>query len=292
MTGLPTPGVARLTVLIAAVVAGALGYPWRTGTERWVLGVAVGLAVVCAACWRGRFLTTILRQWLRMILGRNPIQQGAPGPDGTVNDSTATVLLKVAQPGRQVPVGLLTGYLDRYGLVCDSIRLTTRSTTVETTTWVGLTFSAARNLAALQARSAQLPLRDTAEAAARRLISELGEIGCPAELVDQVPDPAADDAREHWRSVTDSRGHVTTYIVDTADEETLAAIRSAVPGEAWTVLEIGGTPALPRITAGAAIRTDDSPTGGMSVPGLVAVPGRQAVALSALHPLSGARLVS
>lgn len=287
MTGVPSPGVGRLTVVLLAIIPAVLAYPWRTEAERWVLGVAVAVVVLSLAWWRGRFLTTLLRQRVRIALGSKDI--GLVAPETGV---TTTVLLRVAESDRAVPLRLLIGYLDRYGLVCDSIRLTTRSTAVGTATWIGLTVNAVPNLAALQARSAQLPLRQTAEAAARRLVAQLGEIGCTATLVDEAPAAVAEGAREHWRSVADSRGYVTVYGVGAATEETLAAIRAAVPGETWTVLEIDGTPALPRITAGAAIRSDESPASTAPMAGLVPIAGRQAAALKALHPLSGTRLIS
>ncbi len=287
MTGVPSPGTGRLAVVLSAVVAAVLAYPWRAETERWVLGVVAAVAVVSLVWWRGRYLTTILRRRVRIALGGTSIRQGVAR-----KDATTTVLLRMAAADRQVPLGLLVGYLDRYGLVCDSVRLTTRTTATGTTKWIGLTFDAARNLAALQARSPELPLQQTAAAAARRLVGQLDEIGCTATLVDDAPTVVAEGAQERWRAVRDSQGYVAVYGVGEATEEALAAVRASAPGESWTVLEIAGTPALPRITAGAAIRTAESPSGAVPVPGLVPVPGRQAAALTALIPLSGARLIA
>jgi type VII secretion protein EccE len=289
MSRVPSPGAARLTIVLSAVFLAVLAYPWQSATERWVLGVAVVVVLVSLAWWRGRHVTTILGQWIRMTMHRKAIQHSPLDLRYTATEATTTVLLRVEGSDRQVPLRLLTGYLDRYGLVCESIRLTTHSTMGGTTTWIGLTFSAARNLAALQARSAQLPLRQTAEAAARRMLGQLGEMGYTATLVDRLPDAVATDARERWQSVTDSRGHVTTYSVDPATEETLTAVRASAAGETWTVIEVAGTATQPRIRAAAAIRTDAPPAA--TAPGLVPVPGRQANALAALHPLSGTRLI-
>ncbi|AQT78274.1 type VII secretion protein EccE [Mycolicibacterium litorale] len=287
MTGVPSPGTGRLAVVLSAIVAAVLAHPWRTETERWVLGVAAAVAVVSLVWWRGRYLTTIARQRVRIALGGTSIRQGEAR-----TDATTTVLLRMSESDRQVPLRLLVGYLDRYGLVCDSVRLTTRTTAAGTTTWIGLTFDAARNLAALQARAQELPLQQTAAAAARRLVGELDEIGCTTTLVDDAPTAVADGARERWRAVSDSQGYVAVYGVGEATEEALAAVRASAPGESWTVLEIDGTPALPRLSAAAAIRTDAAPSAAVPVPGLVPVPGRQAAALSALHPRSGARLIA
>ena len=56
-------------------------------------------------------------------------------------------------------------------------------------TWIALTVSAADNLAALQARSARIPLQETTQVAVRRLADHLREIGWEAGMVgpDDVP---------------------------------------------------------------------------------------------------------
>jgi hypothetical protein len=63
---------------------------------------------------------------------------------------------------------LIAGYLDRYGVRCDKIRITSRDLDGLRTTWIGMTLGAVENLAALRARSPRIPLRDTAEVAGRR----------------------------------------------------------------------------------------------------------------------------
>ena len=288
MSGIP--GAGRLTVVLLVVVSAVLAYPWRATNDRWVLGVAAAVVLVSLLRWRGRYLTTIVGQRLRVLLRRRMIQAAPADLHWAGTDAVATVLVRVDSRDREPPFGLLAGYLDRYGLLCDSVRVTTRSTQADVTTWIGLTFSGARNLAALQGRSAQIPLRETAENAARRLIGHLREIGWTAKLADpdQVPDLVAAGARERWQSVTDARGYLTTYAAK--DPEGLAAVSSAAAAEAWTVVEIAGTSPLDRLRAGAVIRTEEPPKA--PLPGLVSLPGRQASALAALHPLSGARLVT
>ena len=67
-----------------------------------------------------------------------------------------------------LPLPLLAKYLNRYGIRADAIRVTSRDAVSDNglrqrETWIGLTVSAAANLPALQARSARIPLRETAE---------------------------------------------------------------------------------------------------------------------------------
>ncbi|TDO10033.1 type VII secretion protein EccE [Mycobacterium sp. BK086] len=287
MSGIP--GRWRLTVVLLAVVSAVLAYPYQSTNDRWALGIAAAVVVASLLWWRGRFLTTIIGQRIRVLLHRKPIQAAPADLRFTGADAVTTVLVRVDSGDRELPHRLLAGYLDRYGLLCDSVRVTTHTTQTDVTTWIGLTVSGARNLSALQGRSAQIPLRETAENAARRLIGHLREIGWTATIADpdQIPDLVAKDARERWQSVTDARGHLTTYTAKTP--EALAAATAAAT-ESWTVVELAGTSPLDRIRVGAAIRTEDRPTA--ELPGLVPITGRQANALAALHPLSGVRLVN
>ncbi len=190
--------------------------PWRSTADRWALGIAIGVVLMSLIWWRGQFLTTILWRRLRVLLNRRPIEgASADIQGGRRSDAVTTALLRVDSRAGELPLGVLTGYLDRYGLLCDAVRVTTRTAPDSTTTWIGLTFSGARNLAALQGRSPLIPLRQTAENAARRLAGHLQETGWTATLVDagDVPVLAEVDAREWWRSVTDARGYLTTYTV-------------------------------------------------------------------------------
>jgi type VII secretion protein EccE len=187
----------------------------------------------------------------------------------------------------------LARYLDRYGVVCDSVRVTSRTTPDTTTTWIGLAVSGARNMSALRGRSARIPLRQTAEVAARRLAAQLVETGWTATYVaeDELPVLAAPHAREGWRSVIDDHGHLTTYAV-AHPESAAAGVSPSVGQESWTAVEIVGTPTRPQIRAGIAIRTHERPATTAPMRGLLPMPGRQASALAALHPLSGLRLVN
>lgn len=292
MTGIPAPGPARLTVVIVAVVSAVLAYPWRSTTDRWALGIAVAVVLISLIGWGGRYLTRMVAERIRILLSRKTIPATPPVLRAAGADAVTTVLVRVDSGARALPLGLLTGYLDRYGLVCDAVRVTTRTAAGDTTTWVSLAFSGARNLAALQARSPEIPLRQTAENAARRLASHLRESGWTATLVDadELPDLAAGDACEQWRTVSDARGYLTTYAV--SDPQTaLAAVSAANANETWTVIEIAGPSARTQIRAAAAIRTTDRPAKSAALQGLTVIAGRQARALTALHPLSGMRLV-
>lgn len=292
MTDTAGPGAGRLTVVTLGVVTAVLAYPWRSTTDRWALGIAVAVVLVSLIWWRGRFLTTIVRQRLRVLLGGRSIDD----PSGDVRwiggDPVTTALLRVDGRDGELPIEVLFGYLDRYGLVCDALRVTTRTAADSTTTWIGVTVSGARNLAALQARSPQIPLRQTAENAARRLAGHLRERGWAATIVgsDDVPVLTAADARERWRSVTDARGYLTTYTVANPDTA-LSGVSAGDGHEVWTVVEIAGDSPRTKVKAAAAIRTQDPPVTSAPLPGLTAISGRQAAALTALHPLSGVRLI-
>ncbi|MBI3693066.1 MAG: type VII secretion protein EccE, partial [Mycolicibacterium aromaticivorans] len=128
--------------------------------------------------------------------------------------------------------------------------------------------------------------------AARRLAGHLYDSGWTATLVDadDVPALVAADARERWRSVTDARGYLTTYTV--ADPQmVLGGVSTEGAQEVWTVVEMAGPSRRTDLRAGVAIRTDGPPATSSPVPGLAGISGRQARALTALHPLSGVRLV-
>lgn len=271
----PVPGGVRLTVVIASVVAASYAYPWQSVPDRWVLGVAAVVVVAVLAWWRGRHFTTMLAERLRMMLRGRAISLPA--------DPVATTVLLRVEDG-EPPMDLLSRYLDRYGLRCEPIRITTRTTPGRRAVWIGLRFNAARNLAALQARSPHIPLHQTARNTGRRLIEQLAEQGVTATLVDpaDIPDLVADDAREQWRFVADSRGYLTAYADSAIDPEMDCS-------ESWAAVEISGTPTHPTIRSAVAIRTENPPT---PVPASAPLTGRQASALAALHPLSSTRLLT
>ncbi len=194
----------------------------------------------------------------------------------------------------ELPLPLITGYLDRYGLRADTIRVTSHDTEVPCReTWIGLTFSAADNLAALRGRSARIPLQQTAEVAARRLVDHLREAGWTAAAAapEDIPELIEPSAPETWRRVRQgSDDYVAAYqvSVDDALPDTLAEIWSHPARETWTALEIAGNRTRRTLAVGCAYRTDHRPQ--PPSPGLTAQDGSHRLALRALDPLSTRRL--
>jgi ESX secretion system protein EccE len=294
-----TPPTGRLTLVALAVVAGALGFPWHSARERWVLGIAVAVVIVVLARWRGLPVTTILR---RRVAMRHP-KRGVRPASGGGTDERATAILRVAPPvsGPDVlPLPLIAGYADRYGLRAEAIRITSRDTATDAgapqrQTWIGLTLSAADNLAALQARSPQIPLHQTAEVAARRLADHLRESGWAASIADadEIPELYGRPVRETWRGVSQGDAdYIAAYQVkvDTALPNTLAAIWSYPVRETWTALEITGAGDEQTLAVACAFHTDAPPAAGGPLPGLISQSGNHRPALTALHPLSGQQL--
>ncbi|TGD84439.1 type VII secretion protein EccE [Mycolicibacterium sp. CH28] len=281
------PGTGRVTLALLAVAPAVIGYPWRTVPERWALGVAVGVMALLFGWWRGLHLTTIVRRRFGLLFGRRRLECGVP-PAVTLTgtDARTTAVLRVIDGGhRGVPFDLIAGYLDRYGLRCDAVRVTSRDTPAGRTTWIGLTMSVAANLPALQARSTKIPLRRTADLTARRLADELRERGWAVTGTDlAVPDLLGSQAREHWRAVADgSSGFVAAYsiAVDTLPE-TLTALWSEGFDELWTAIEVSGG----GLAAACAIRTEALPGSKAPLDGLVVRAGTQWAALRALAPES------
>jgi type VII secretion protein EccE len=295
-TSLPT---GRITLVLLAVVTAALAFLWHSARERWVLGIAIVAVIVLLARWQGLPLTTILRRRLA-ILRPN---RGARRADESVADVRTTALLRVTPPEADadiLPLPLIAGYAKRYGLRADAIRVTSRDSTSEAgtrqrETWIGLTLSAADNLAALQARSPQIPLHETAEVAARRLADHLRESGWTAALVapDDVPTPYPRSARETWTGIQHgSNDYFAAYRVkvDAALPNTLAAIWSYPVREVWTAAEVSGAGDDQTLAVGCAFRTDAGPGARRPLPGLISQSGNQRAALTALDPLSNQRL--
>lgn len=282
----PLPGVGRTTLAVAGVMVIALAYPWRTTGDQWALGVATAMLVILTAAWRGMYLTTVLRRRLALVVrGRRSI--GAHQQvDHTTTDARTTVVLRVLDDsGRDLPLSLIASYLDRYGVRCDSVRVTSCDTARGRTTWIGLTMSAAANLAALQARSSTLPLRQTAEITLRRLADELRELGCMPNMTDlAVPDLLGPQVKEGWRAVADAgRGYVAGYrIVGEPLADVLTALWAEPHEELWTAIEFRST----GVCARCAIRTPARPAGLPPVPGLAPLFGDQWRALAGLIPTS------
>jgi type VII secretion protein EccE len=282
-----------------AVVAGAMGFPWHSARERWVLGIAIVVAITLLARWRGLPVTTILGR--RLAMRRQT--RGARSAVQSATDVRTTALLRVTPPESgpdALPLPLIASYADRYGLRADNIRVTSRDFASDAgarqrETWIGLTLSAADNLAALQARSPKIPLHETAEVAARRLADHLRESGWTAAIAepDNIPELYARSARETWGGIEQgSADYVAAYQVkaDTALPNTLAAIWSYPVRETWTAVEITGAGDQQTLAVACAIRTDAPPTAGGPLPGLISQSGSHRPALTALHPLSNQRL--
>ena len=290
------PGSGRITLALLAVVPAAMAYPWHENNERWILGIAVVVVIGLLAWWRGLHVTTIVRKRLGLLGGRHRREPAAAAlVDRSVADARTTVVLRVlpdrdAHLSPDLPLGLLAQYRDRYGIRCDTVRVTSRDTPVGRTTWIGLTVSAAANLTALQARSADIPLRGAAETALRRLADHLREVGWAISTTDiDIPDLLGPDVTQRWRAVQDgAHGYVAAYA---ASPEALAELWSHPSSEIWTVLELSGAGAEPQVSVACAVRSDEAP-GAAPVPGLVAQLGDQRAALAALPPQSTRRVAA
>ncbi|MGJ6126742.1 type VII secretion protein EccE [Mycolicibacterium sp. Y3] len=286
------PGSARITVALLVGIPAAMAYPWAAGLQRWVLGSAVALVVLLLAWWRGRHLTTIVWRRLRLSLRPHRGSGTQAALDLSDNDAHATVVLRLLDgPDPYAPLDLIASYLDRFGLSCRSLRVTSRRTPTGAMTWVGLTMSARANLPALQARSTAIPLRDTAEIALRRLAAELRERGWSSTTSElNIPDLLGPRPEEHWRSVADgTMGFVTAYgMADASPEQLLGELRSQDFGEVWTAIEVSAT----GWSAACAVRSTVMAPVRPPLSGLTAQPGNQWAALDALRPTSTKRLDS
>lgn len=296
---IPKPGAARITLALLAVVPAVMAYPWQSTRAYWLLGIAAVAVLLLFGWWRGLHFTTILRRRLAIIR-----RGGGPVPEPDANTRTTALLrLGPASPDTGVlPLPLIARYLDCYGIRADSIRITSRGNASGVTdTWIGLTVSAVDNLTALQARSARIPLHETAEVAARRLADHLREIGFDANTVasEDVPEVLAFESekagRETWRAVQQGGSdYVAAYRVnpDSGLPETLAAVRAQQAREIWTALEIAPSDsgAHHTVAAACALRTDAAPESAAPVAGLTLERGNQRPALQALDPLSTRRL--
>lgn len=276
---------ARLTLALLFIVPAALAYPYETVTRRWILGIAITVVILLFAWWRGDFATTKLaRRW--------SVWRGNHSGGGTAQPADrATVLLRIDEASEEVPVAVIAGYTDRFGLRCDKVRITSRDLAGERQTWITLTLDAAQNLRSLQARSPRIPLHDTAEVLGRRLADHLRESGWAVTVVDADirPAPLSGDGKETWRAVTDSNGFLTAYRIPAAAlPEALAEVWAHPSEETWTAVEFGpGT-----VAAACALRTAERPASGAPISGLTVLGGRQRSVLEALDPLSSRRIGS
>jgi type VII secretion protein EccE len=286
-------------LVLLAVVPAVMAYPWPATRDRWVLGVGIAETLLLLSWWQGLHHTTIVRRRLGMPRSRRGVHTGRRAISGGAR-ATAALRITASAAGDALPLSLIAGYLNRYGLRADAVRVTSRGARSDGgaavfDTWIGLTYSAAPNLAALQARSERIPLQRTADIAARRLADHLREIGWDTALVDgdEIPSLIDAGARESWRAVVDDSGdHIAAYqvAIDAALADTLSRIRASNAGETWTTLEFADDGGQLTVAAACALRTGSAPDGTAPLVGLVPEQGNHRGALLGLHPLSGRRL--
>lgn len=279
---------ARITLALLFAIPAALAYPWQTDTDWWLLGVAAAVVVLVFAWWRGLFATEMVRRRFA-LLARN--RRGGHRQEPAEHFATVTLRIDEA-PAEDVPLSLLAGYADRYGVRAHKVRVVSRDVAGEWTTWIGLTVGAADNLATLRARSARLPLRQTTEIAARRLTDHLRELGWAVTPVDETASPVPHSARETWRGLRSDHGHVAAYRVTVDDQlsDTLAAVARLPSAETWTAVDIVCGAGCPEVVVGCAVRTEDRPKAKAPLSALTPQRGRHRPAAEALHPLADQRL--
>lgn len=284
---------ARITVAALFIVPAAMAYPWPTTVSRILLGAAVVVVVLLFGRWRGLFLPDIVGRRFA-VWRRNHTKSGhAKRPPAEY----ATAVVRIEGAGvSELPLNLIAGYLDRYGLQADKVRVSSLDGESGRTTWVSLTLGAVENMAALQARSAQLPLRETTTVAGRRLADHLRESGFTVTMVDaddEAPAPVPAKAKETWCGLRDDSGYVAAYRIAANAKlaKRLEEVWSREPlAGTWTAIEISGTAAHPRIASACALHTDKRPFTLAPVRGLRHQRGRQWPALDALDPRSERRL--
>jgi type VII secretion protein EccE len=274
----------RIALALSAIVLATLAHPWQSTTERWVLGGAVVVVIAVFAWWRGLFVTTMIRR--RVAVWRRNHSKPKLRPTNQV-----TVLLQVADPTRVgLPLPVVASYVDRFGVRCNKIRVTTLVDGDERQTWIGLTLDAGDNLAALAARSPELPLSDTAQVVGRRLADHLRELGLETTIADDAAAPLTGSGKESWRWVRDDLGYLSAYglPVDEHFTERVGEVW-AQQAQTWTGLEFGGSSARPTVAAACAFRTRE-PIKKVPVAGLVVHRGVQRPLLTALGAGSVQRL--
>lgn len=284
------PGRGRIMLALLVAIPAAMVYPWRCERDQWVLGVAAVGIVALFAGWRGQYLTTMVRRRIAMNRGRRLTPETA---------IRATALLSVTSLNADsdtLPLPLIAGYLQRYGIRADMIRIISCDNRFDNRkTWIGITVSAVENLAALRGRSSRIPLSETAQVVARRLAGQLRELGWSASLVgvDGVPQLVTSTAREAWRGVVEENGnYLAAYQVHPAYQtgdalsDILAAVWSYPARETWTVLEIGRS----TVAVACVFRTVGQPDGTPPVPGLLPQAGHHRQTLLVLEPGSTRRL--
>ena len=206
--------------------------------------------------------------------------------------ATAVLRFRAIQSRRladHLPLALIAGYLNRYGLQADAVRITSRRHRRH------LDRPDVRGRAE-SGRAAGpvsgIPLQRTAEIAVRRLADHLREIGWDTALVVTTSIPSLIDAgaQETWRAVMDGPGDYVAGLsvgIDAALADTLAGFgrpRPRMPGPPWR------SPA-PAISGPSQRRAPCAPgplrTALRRWRGWCPQQGNQRTALLSLHPLSG-----
>ena len=279
---------ARIALALLVIVPAAMAHPWNTTADWWVFGVAIAVVLLAFAWWGGLFLTT-------MIGRRLAVWRRNRGKSESRSANEVTVLLRVDSPDdAALPLPVLAGYVERFGIRASKVRATSVDADGVRTTWVSMTLGATDNLAALRARSPEIPLHDTAEIVGRRLADQLREAGLNAAIVESARGPLVARGHETWRAVRDDgdpAGYVAAYRmpVDERLGDRLAEVWSLATRETWTALEFTGTANSPTVAAICAFRTDGAPAKA-PLPGLEVQRGLQRSLLMALDPRSVDRL--
>ncbi|ADG97230.1 conserved hypothetical protein [Segniliparus rotundus DSM 44985] len=278
------PSRARATLVLALVfAAGFSSVPWRPASG-WFVGVAAAIVFLVLASWGGAHISTILRRRFALSSRKRLVKQGdadAAAKDQQRAAARATALIRVAAPAGAgpadwLPLSLIAGYLDRYGVRCAAVRVAFRRVGDEQEAWITLVVDAVQNLVALRARSPRIQLHELAEATGRRLAAQLREEGFSsssgrdpqAEHADDAqhregspaPSPIdglrADDGAEDWNGVVVGEERVSAYAVAAKGDlgAVLAEIAAYPARETWTVLEFTGEPADPDLVVACALR--------------------------------------
>ena len=250
----------RLTLALLFVVPAAMAYPWQSPADRWLLGVAVAVVVVLFARWRGLFVTTIVARRIAMWRRRNH----ADGSHRAAGEF-ATVVLRV-EPGEatDLPLELIVGYVERYGIRFDKVRVTGRDVAGIRTTWVSLTLGAADNLAALTARSPESRCRTPSTSPGGGWPTTCGRRagrGRRRRVPGTRSHPAAGAGRETWRGVatTGASWRPTESVSTTGSPSILSEVWSSAPARSGRRSNSRGSRAHPALVAACAIRTDERP---------------------------------
>ncbi|EFV14669.1 type VII secretion protein EccE [Segniliparus rugosus] len=254
-----------LALVFAAVLVGAdsLRTGWRPSAG-WFLGAVAVLLALVLGSWGGTHVTQILRRRIalssRAKRGVSAEAEGSAKPEAG-SSSRVAVFVRVEPPAgaesrNWLPLELIASYLDRYGVRCAAVRVAfRRSRRYGQEAWITLVVDATENLAALEARSARIPLHELAEATRRRLAAQLREEGFAAEHADTAP-KLVWAGSEDWNGVVDGEERVAAYAVSTGGDldARLAEIAAYPAQETWTVLEFTGSPASATLTVACALR--------------------------------------